>query len=135
MKDMYPNRIANLKDDPINTTAITINYHGAKDSFKNYQTGPFYIKIDAETMRVDTNTPNTTDPLKAGEGQLTVVRAQKNTVAAAHPFGSAIMIYDNSVLGIDESTPEISLFSSMQHVTEATGDVLDDLDRNQEWRL
>ena len=98
-------------------------YYGAKDSFKNYLTGPFYIKIDAETIRVDSHVPNTTDPAKVGEGVLIVARGQNNTTAAAHPYGSALMIYNNTGLGIDESTPEISLFSSTQHVIETTGDV------------
>jgi hypothetical protein len=125
MKAIYPNSIANMQNDPVTATATTINYYGAKDSFKNYSAStaaPFYIKIDAETMKVIGHTPST-DPLKPDEGQLTVVREQNNTSAATHPYGSAIMIYNDTTLGIDESTPETSLFSSMQHVTEATGDV------------
>ncbi len=58
MKDIYPNKIANLQNDPMDSSATTIRYYDAKDSFKNYLTGGFYIKIDAETMLVNSHIPN-----------------------------------------------------------------------------
>ncbi|MBN2399549.1 MAG: hypothetical protein JXI33_04325 [Candidatus Aminicenantes bacterium] len=122
MKDIYPNKVANLQNDPINSTATTINYYNAKNTFINYTTGGFYIKVDAETMLVNSHTPSA-DPEKTGEGQLTVTRARNNTTAATHLYGAAIMIYNNAAMGIDESTPERHLFSSMQHVVESTGNV------------
>ncbi|MCX6556133.1 MAG: PilC/PilY family type IV pilus protein, partial [Candidatus Aminicenantes bacterium] len=75
-----------------------------------------------ETMIVNSNVIDASGKW----GTLTVTRgtqATTGTDATAHPAGAAIMIYNNAGLGIDEYTPLTSLFSSLQHVTEATGDV------------
>ncbi len=122
MKDIYPSKISNLNDD-LTTATVTFDYNNAKDSLEGYGAG-FYIKIDAETMKVTGHVP---DPDNAGSGQFTVTRAQNGTTAAAHNTGSAIMIYDNAdaMAGplISEYVPATHLFSSTQHVTESTGDV------------
>jgi hypothetical protein len=124
MKDIYPNKIANLKiDEPdLTATTTTFKYEKYKASFAGYTTPGFKIKIDAETMVVNSNVLDAS----GAWGTLTVTRgtlATTGTVAAAHPAGAAIMIYDNVGLGISEFTPLISLFSSLQHVIESTGDV------------
>jgi Tfp pilus tip-associated adhesin PilY1 len=117
MKDIYPNKIALLKSD-ITTSSPTILYEKFKSSLPGYAPG-FMIKIDAETMLVTNNVLD-------GEGKfgtLTVTRAYNNTTATAHTATSPIMIYNSITLGIDEATPALHLFSAMQHVTEATGEV------------
>lgn len=118
-KAIYPNKIANLKDT-LTTTATTVKYYNAKESLANYVTYPFYIKIDAETMQVTDHIP---DSENEGDGTFIVTRAQNNTLAATHTSSNAIMIYDNEALNINEYVPVTHLFSSMQHVTESTGDV------------
>ncbi|MCX6554168.1 MAG: PilC/PilY family type IV pilus protein, partial [Candidatus Aminicenantes bacterium] len=103
-------------------TTTTFKYEKHKASFAGYTTPGFRIKIDAETMIVNSNVLDASGDW----GTLTVTRgtqATTGTVAAAHPAGAAIMIYNNAGLGIDEYTPLTSLFSSLQHVVEATGDV------------
>ncbi|MBN2345632.1 MAG: hypothetical protein JXO51_04515 [Candidatus Aminicenantes bacterium] len=119
MKAMYPNKIAYLANS-ITSTATTIAYEKAKESFANYLTPGFLIKIDAETMLVTAHTP---DSENEGCGSLTVTRAQNNTSAASHASLAAVMIYNNESLGIDEYAPLNHLFSSTQHVVESTGDV------------
>ncbi len=118
-KAIYPNKVANLMD-ALTTTATTVKYYNAKESLASYQTYPFYIKIDAETMRVTDHVP---DPENEGNGTFTVTRAQSNTLAATHASSNAVMIFDNEALNINEYVPLTHLFSSMQHVTESTGDV------------
>jgi Tfp pilus tip-associated adhesin PilY1 len=115
---MFPNKIAALGSN-INNTVTTINYSDAEDSFQGY-TSNFYIKIDSETMLVNSNTAGGTTE----SGTLTVTRAQKNTLAKTHPSGSKIMIYNQAaplVPEINEYTPVTSLFSGTQHVDEPTG--------------
>jgi hypothetical protein len=124
MKTIYPNKIANLKiDEPdLTTTTTTFKYEKHKASFAGYTTPGFKIKIDTETMVVNSNVIDAS----GAWGTLTVTRgtqATTGTDATTHPAGAAIMIYNNDALGIDEYIPVTSLFSSMQHVTESTGDV------------
>ncbi len=52
---VFPTKIAALGAD-ITSTATTINYSGAKSTFQGYASN-FYIKIDSETMLVNSNTP------------------------------------------------------------------------------
>jgi hypothetical protein len=118
MKDIYPNKIANLQVD-ITNSITTIKYEKHKASFAGYLAG-FKIKIDAETMAVSNNVLDAEGKF----GTLTVTRGQNNTVAATHSAGAAIMIYNQSTSpAIDESKPLLHLFSSTQHVVEATGEV------------
>jgi hypothetical protein len=115
---VFPNKIAALGGD-ITSSAISISYSDAKASFQGYLSG-FYIKIDSETMLVNSNTPGSTTV----SGTLTVTRAQKNTQATSHPSGSKILIYNQAAPlspVINEYTPASSLFSSTQHVDEPTG--------------
>ena len=102
MKDIYPNKIANLKN-PIDNASSTIIYEKHKASFPTYG-GGFKIKIDAETMLVSNNILDTD-----GEwGTLTVTRGINNTSAANHAASSAIMIYNDDRIGhrrIDAADP------------------------------
>ncbi len=123
MKDIFPSKIATLNTN-LTSSGTSFAYTGAKDSLADYDslTG-FLIKIDAETLQVTSLTP---DPDKEGCGTFTVAasgRGYNNTTAKAHSSGAAIMIYDNGSLGISEYTPSLHVFSSMQYVTESTGDV------------
>ena len=117
MKDIYPNKIAELKAN-VTIAGTAIIYEKQEASLAGYPTG-YMIKIDAETMLVNSNVLD-------GEGKfgtLTVTRAFNNTVATAHTAGVPIMIYNSIPLGIDEAKPALHLFSAMQHVTESTGEV------------
>jgi Tfp pilus tip-associated adhesin PilY1 len=120
MKEIYPNKVASLKTD-VAATGFTIVYEKFKDTLPGYS-GGFKIKIDAETMLVSGNDLDAEGKF----GTLTIDasgRGYNNTTATAHSSGAAIMIYNDAGLGIDESKPEIHLFSSMQHVDEPTGEV------------
>lgn len=115
---LFPAKIAALGID-INNSTTTINYSGAEASFQGYGSN-FYIKIDSETMRVNTNIPGGTTE----SGTLNVTRAQRNTIASSHASGSSIMIFNQAsplVPVINEYTPVTHLFSSTQHVIESTG--------------
>lgn len=125
MKAIYPNKIANLKIDEadLTTTTTTFKYEKHKASFAGYTTPGFKIKIDAETMVVNSNVLDVDGKF----GTLTVTRGTlttTGTVAATHPAGAAIMIYNQTTSPvIDEYTPLTNLFSSLQHVDEPTGDI------------
>ncbi len=136
MRAIYPVKVASLKT-AVNASTASIIYEKHKSSLAGYAPG-FKIKIDAETMLVNDNVVD-------GDGKwgtLTVTRGVDNTTASAHVISSAIMIYnnDNEAAGplINEYTPVTHLFSSMQHVTESTGDldatwtesITDDFDDN-----
>jgi hypothetical protein len=113
---IFPSKIASLGTDIINTTT-SIPYTDAKSTFQGYS-GNFYIKIDSETMLVSANAAGST----SDSGTLTVVRAQRNTLATKHAASSAILIFNQtSSPVINEYTPVTSLFSSTQHVNESTG--------------
>ncbi|MCX6555879.1 MAG: hypothetical protein NTW95_00365, partial [Candidatus Aminicenantes bacterium] len=86
MKDIYPNKIANLRIDKPDVAVgdTTIYYEKHKASFAGYTTPGFRIKIDAETMIVNSNVLDAS----GNWGTLTVTRgtlATTGTVAAAHP--------------------------------------------------
>ena len=113
---VFPTKIAALGAD-ITSTATTINYSSAKSTFQGYGSN-FYIKIDSETMLVNSNTAGGTSE----SGTLTVTRAQRNALAATHASKSAIMIFNQTTSPvINEYTPVANIFSSTQHVFESSG--------------
>ena len=118
MRAITPSKIAKLSGD-LNTSTTTVAFKNGEDSIRNFPTGGgFNIKIDAETMRVIAVTFNEEEQT----GTFTVQRAYNNTRAAVHYGGQFVLVYDDVGLGIDEYSPVKSLFSSLQHVDEPTGE-------------
>lgn len=118
MRAITPSKIAKLDSD-LTTTTTVVPFRNGEASIQTFPAGGgFNIKIDAETLRVT----GVTYDEQEQTGSFTVQRAYNNTGAAVHYAGQFILVYDDDVLGINEYTPVKSLFSSLQHVDEPTGE-------------